>query len=79
MAFYKYKYIVTSERVAYIESDSIESAKEKVEQIMTNNSEIDSIKEIEKGYMKTLAESHLGVDFGSICEVPLSIDKDSVE
>ncbi len=73
MAFYQYKYIITSERVAYIESDDIESAKDKVEQIMTENSEIGAIKKIEQGYIKTLADTHLGVDFGSFCNVPLGI------
>lgn len=79
MGIYKYKYIVTSERVSYVEADNEKTAKEMVEKIMTDNSEIDAIKEIEKGYVNTLADSHLGVDFGSFVRMEISneLEEDS--
>lgn len=76
MGIYKYKYIITSERVSYVEAENEQMAKEMVEKIMADNSEIDAIKEIEKGYVNTLADSHLGVDFGSFIKMEIDNELD---
>ena len=39
MNVYKFKYIVSSEREAYVYADSLESAKDKVENIIPRNGE----------------------------------------
>ena len=71
MAIYKYKYIITSERVSYVEA----------EKIMTGNSEIDAIETVEKNYVSTLANTHLGVDFGSFVkmEIDNGLDEDILD
>ncbi len=74
MAYYKYKYIITSERVACVVADNEDEAKAKVEKIMTENSEIDAIKKIEENYINTIADTHLGVDFGSFCKAPIGYE-----
>ena len=81
MGIYKYKYIITSERVSYVEAENEQMAKEMVEKIMADNSEIDAIREIEKGYVNTLADSHLGVDFGSFIkmEIDNELDDDIID
>lgn len=81
MAIYKYKYIITSERVSYVEAEDEQSAKELVEKIMTDNSEIDAIETVEKNYVSTLANTHLGVDFGSFVkmEIDNGLDEDILD
>lgn len=69
MKTFKFNYIVSSERVAYIYADSKESAEEKLENIMGSQSEEKAIEEIEEKYVETIREAHMGIDFNSIKEV----------
>lgn len=69
MKTYKFNYIVKSERVAYIYADSENGAKDKIEDIMRDNTESEAIEEIEDKYVETVKESGLGVNFNSFCEV----------
>ena len=69
MKTYKFNYIGTSERVAYIYADSESGAKDKIEDIMRDNTESVAIEKIEDKYVETVKESGLGVNFNSFCEV----------
>ena len=70
MRTYKFKYIVESERLAYIYADDKEEAKNKLMDILQNNdNEQEAIEKIEDKYVDTVKESNLGIDFGSIEEV----------
>lgn len=70
MNTYKFKYIVTSERLAYIYAEDEEEAKNKLMDILQNHDvEEEVIQKIEEKYVDTLEESNLGIDFGSITKV----------
>lgn len=70
MNTYKFKYIVTSERLAYIYAEDEEEAKNKLMDILQNHDvEEEAIQKIEEKYVDTLEESNLGIDFGSITKV----------
>lgn len=70
MNTYKFKYIVTSERLAYIYAEDEEEAKNKLMDILQNHDvEGEAIQKIEEKYVDTLEESNLGIDFGSITKV----------
>lgn len=67
MNTYKFKYIVTSERLSYLYADSQEEAKDKLMKILKeSDTEADAINKIEEKYVRTLNETRLGIDFQSI-------------
>lgn len=69
MKTYKFKYIITSERLSYIYADNEADAKDKLMVIMQQPSEKAVIREIEEKYVETLKEGNIGIDFNSIQEV----------
>lgn len=69
MKTFKFKYIVSSERLSYIYAEDKKEAEDKLMKIMQKDDERKVIEEIEKNYVQTLNEGHVGVDFGSITEV----------
>lgn len=69
MKTFKFKYIVTSERLSYIYAEDKKEAEDKLMKIMQKDDERKVIEEIEENYVQTLNEGHVGVDFGSITEV----------
>lgn len=69
MKTYKFKYIVTSERLAYVYASDKKKAEEKLMEIMQKENERAVIQEIEEKYVETLNEGHIGIDFGSLEEV----------
>lgn len=69
MKTFKFKYIVSSERLSYIYAEDKKEAEDKLMKIMQKNDERKVIEEIEENYVQTLNEGHVGVDFGSITEV----------
>lgn len=69
MKTFKFKYIVSSERLSYIYAEDKKEAEDKLMKIMQKDDERKVIEEIEENYVQTLNEGHIGVDFGSITEV----------
>ena len=69
MKTFKFKYIVSSERLSYIYAEDKKEAEDKLMKIMQKDDEKKVIEEIEENYVQTLNEGHVGVDFGSITEV----------
>ncbi len=69
MKTFKFKYIVSSERLSYIYAEDKKEAEDKLMKIMQKDDERKVIEEIEENYVQTLNEGHVGVDFGSITEV----------
>ena len=69
MKTFKFKYIVSSERLSYIYAEDRKEAEDKLMKIMQKDDERKVIEEIEENYVQTLNEGHVGVDFGSITEV----------
>lgn len=69
MKTFKFKYIVSSERLSYVYAENKKEAENKLMQIMQKDDERKVIEEIEENYVQTLNEGHVGVDFGSITEV----------
>ena len=69
MKTFKFKYIVSSERLSYIYAEDKKEAEDKLMKIMQKDDERRVIEEIEENYVQTLNEGHIGVDFGSITEV----------
>ena len=69
MKTFKFKYIVSSERLSYIYAEDNKEAEDKLMKIMQKDDERKVIEEIEENYVQTLNEGHVGVDFGSITEV----------
>ena len=69
MKTFKFKYIVSSERLSYIYAEDKKKAEDKLMKIMQKDDERKVIEEIEENYVQTLNEGHIGVDFGSITEV----------
>lgn len=69
MKTFKFKYIVSSERLSYIYAEDKKEAEDKLMKIMQKDNERKVIEEIEENYVQTLNEGHVGVDFGSITEV----------
>ena len=67
MNTYKFKYIVTSERLSYLYAENQEEAKDKLMKILKeSDTEADAINKIEEKYVRTLNETRLGIDFQSI-------------
>lgn len=69
MKTFKFKYIVSSERLSYVYAENKKEAENKLMEIMQKDDERKVIEEIEENYVQTLNEGHIGVDFGSITEV----------
>lgn len=69
MKTFKFKYIVSSERLSYVYAENRKEAENKLMEIMQKDDERKVIEEIEENYVQTLNEGHVGVDFGSITEV----------
>lgn len=69
MKTFKFKYIVSSERLSYVYAEDKKEAEDKLMKIMQKDDERKVIEEIEENYVQTLNEGHVGVDFGSITEV----------
>lgn len=69
MKTFKFKYIVSSERLSYVYAEDKKEAENKLMKIMQKDDERKVIEEIEENYVQTLNEGHVGVDFGSITEV----------
>lgn len=69
MKTFKFKYIVSSERLSYVYAENKKEAEDKLMKIMQKDDERKVIEEIEENYVQTLNEGHVGVDFGSITEV----------
>lgn len=69
MKTFKFKYIVSSERLSYIYAEDKKEAEDKLMEIMQKGDERKVIEEIEENYVQTLNEGHIGIDFGSITEV----------
>lgn len=69
MKTFKFKYIVSSERLSYIYAEDKKEAEDKLMKIMQKDDERKVIEEIEENYVQTLNEGHVGIDFGSITEV----------
>lgn len=69
MKTFKFKYIVSSERLSYIYAEDKKEAEDKLMKIMQKDDERKVVEEIEENYVQTLNEGHIGVDFGSITEV----------
>lgn len=69
MKTFKFKYIVSSERLSYVYAENKKEAENKLMEIMQKDDERKVIEEIEENYVQTLNEGHVGVDFGSITEV----------
>lgn len=70
MKTFKFMYIVTSQRLAYVYAEDKEEAENKLMEILQNHDdEKEAIEKVEENYVQTLNEGHLGIDFGSIKEV----------
>ena len=63
MKTFKFKYIVSSERLSYIYAEDKKEAEDKLMKIMQKDDERKVIEEIEENYAQTLNEGHVGVDF----------------
>lgn len=70
MKTFKFMYIVTSQRLAYVYAEDKEEAENKLMEILQNHdNEREAIEKVEENYVQTLNEGHLGIDFRSIKEV----------
>lgn len=70
MKTFKFMYMVTSQRLAYVYAEDKKEAENKLMEILQNHDdEREAIEKVEENYVQTLNEGHLGIDFGSIKEV----------